>query len=330
MKSTADEIQFREVRQGVISSVPDNLQALTTTGFLNSRRSTAFIAFLPPLALVLWAVVYVERLGWERQWRGALVDVFCVYVAGLVWLLGRVALRKIGRLIQKWLDEKQFEPSAQDLHVSVAYTEDLVSLKGSDSWDRGYLSLNDGILDLRGYGSRFAMPVSAITGMYIGQAEGIYGRSDPRLYIVWKRPDDDESTLSIEVLETKDKRESLEHLAEALRGTQANDDIEPQWPVLSPSFSAIDFFPRIKKEDRKPAVAICASSPLLFLLVGLGLDSLVKHHTEAHTYALWTMIFLSWYSAAVRFRVNSRMEEEKLQQRFGRKDYQPPASKLGP
>ena len=152
-------------------------------------------------------------------------------VSGAIKLVKFLSLRL--EAIQAKQDLKTFEADLSEIHIGIAYSEEICYFRHDSSWDRGFLRIKDGVLSFRGFGPRFFLPVTAIIRTWIAVSNaGI--NSIPRLFVEWNHPVSGSNVFSLEIRNAKDREDCFsrtEELAVLIHAAMSNSQCEVSKPT---------------------------------------------------------------------------------------------------
>jgi len=231
---------FPEAKQG---SIPRTNKTLAIFSALPEMRSPFLIRLLywtlfGGLIVGGTALASYAFNGW-KQYAVTIVSVFfAVNAAGFTG-------RKLGLLamfLQSRADRRAFNPHPNEIHVGVAYCDDVWGFRGDTSWDRGYLSIEDQSIAFRGFGPAFRLPLSNVTSLEIKASRGTLTNNLPRLYVGWQRPNGRDNIINIEIrdqLTWRSTAKAILRLRNMIREHMGIPDVgrslEAEWPFESSS-----------------------------------------------------------------------------------------------
>jgi hypothetical protein len=154
------------------------------------RFGLALLALLAAMLLPSVPAFILWRL--HPEWSYGLPGLAIVLPTGVafVWSIFRTA-RTVDARQWRWTVNQDAvalgETPNLDRHVGVSYLNAMARLSANWAWDRGFLSIRDGMLVFHGFASSFELPLDLIQGVSLPWSAYIGG--PPAVVLEWLHPD---------------------------------------------------------------------------------------------------------------------------------------------
>lgn len=272
-------------------------------------------AFTAMLLLVVLPMLWIFRITQHQPFPVSAMPILALLP--LAWLGGRIYLPVSLRLMarQSNHDKEKFNPAPLEHHVGVAYCGNLWFLNGDNSWDRGYVAIDERNLNFRGYGPAFTLPLRQISSVWMGRSDLLLSNGLPRLFVEWIHPSGRPNIFSLEIRNQRSfattwarAHELANEIRERVRCAKPPQYKEAVWPFESSTleFTTAPGRQAINWTDRITGAAYGGVTVLVFLLIGKFFKSVL--YVDAKTYLIAIAAFAcpAVYRAVVFNRVCRR------------------------